>query len=150
MRFVWLVLAIFLLIVYFYQMDDFFERELPDKVMWFVIVGSAFFIIRRFFSFKINMKDEDREVHLNERTSQFEPDFIFITDKNSESKYKWSAIRKWEQSAHLYLLFVASNSAIIVPKRIFNTTQEQADFVNLLQDKVKQFSNLKDPNVLDA
>jgi hypothetical protein len=93
------------------------------------------------------LKPEDRETILGDREMVFDDDKLTSKNKNTESVFRWEAIKKWEQTTHLYLLFITDNSAFIVPKRIFENEVQQAEFEQLIKRKLP---NLTSEKYLDA
>jgi YcxB-like protein len=117
---------------------------------WFFmccLIGTVWvFIFGRLASAK-RLKPEDRETLLGDREMTFDEDKLTTKNKTTESTFRWEAIKKWEQTAHLYLLFITDNSAFIVPKRIFENEMEQAEFEQLIKRKLP---NLTSDKYLDA
>ena len=95
----------------------------------------------------MGIKEEDKNAVLGERTMIFEEDKIQYIGATAETVYQWNAIKKWEQTTNLYLLYLTNNAAIMIPKRVFKDIQEQIDFVDLLNRKIQ---NLGDAKILDA
>ncbi len=89
----------------------------------------------------------DRAVILSERELGFEETSFFYKDANAESIYQWQAFQKVGQTPQLFLLYITNNSAVLVPKRIFETEKELFDFEVFLKRKIQ---NLDNPTVLDA
>lgn len=113
---------------------------------WLLFIGimaaSWIFIIRRFRGTAM-LKTEDRDLILGERTMVFETDKVQVKALTAETTYQWNALKKWEATAHLYLLYVSANAAIIVPKRVFATALEEQAFETLLRTKIQNLTNEK-------
>ena len=80
-------------------------------------------------------------------TMTFDADKLETKTLTSGTTYQWNAIKRWEQTTHLYLLYISSNAAIIVPKRAFTTALEEQAFETLLNTKIQ---NLTSEKYLDA
>jgi YcxB-like protein len=124
---------------------------LAPLIQWVVLIsifaGLWYFIFKRI---RVNMKPQDYETIMGERTMIFEEDKIQHIGKNSETIYKWSAIKKWEQTQLNYLLYTASNIAIAIPKRVFENAMQQSDFESLINRKISTLNELGDSKILDA
>jgi YcxB-like protein len=131
------------------------EKESPNYlaplIQWVVLIaifgGLWYFIFKRI---RVNMKPQDYETIMGERTMIFEEDKIQHIGKNSETIYKWSAIKKWEETQLNYLLYTASNIAIAIPKRVFENSTQQSDFESLINRKISTLNELGDSKILDA
>ena len=99
---------------------------------------------------RVKMKPQDYETIMGERTMIFEEDKIQHIGKNSETIYKWSAIKKWEQTQLNYLLYTTSNAAVVIPKRAFENSIQQTDFELLINKKIPNMNELGDSKILDA
>lgn len=57
-----------------------------------------------------------------------------ITDKDnaSESRYNWEAIVKKVETKDCFYLYTSSYHAILIPKRVLSTVEEQAELKRLL------------------
>jgi FlaA1/EpsC-like NDP-sugar epimerase len=93
------------------------------------------------------IKQQDKEAILGEREMSFGEEQIEIRNANSGTQYRWEAIKKWEQTTHLYLLYISENIAIIIPKRIFESLEQESEFEHLLRRKLP---NLTSGRYLDA
>jgi YcxB-like protein len=111
-----------------------------------LIGGAWIFILRRLTSVN-RFKPEDRETLLGEREMTFNEDKLTTKNRHTESIFRWEAIKKWEQTTNLYLLFITDNSAFIMPKRIFENEEQQAEFEQLIKRKLP---NLTSEKYLDA
>ncbi len=111
-----------------------------------IMVGLWYFIFRRLTGAKL-IKSQDREVILGERTLTVDTDKVQATTSTAGTTYQWDAIKKWDQTANLYLLYITSNAAIMLPKRVFKSDLEQEKFETLLKTKIQ---NLTDGKYLDA
>jgi hypothetical protein len=113
--------------------------------------GLWWFIMSRIT--KKALKNKDSATLLAEREMIIEEDKVQLNMEYSDTTYRWGAFQKIEQTPNLYFLFIASNMAVLIPKRVFDTPQQQADFEALVKRKLPDSSkmdDLKNPNVLDA
>jgi YcxB-like protein len=124
-----------------------FTDSLLSWVFLLCIIAAAWvFIFSRLASAK-RLKPEDRETLLGEREMTFNEDKLTTKNRHTESIFRWEAIKKWEQTTNLYLLFITDNSAFIMPKRIFENEEQQAEFEQLIKRKLP---NLTSEKYLDA
>ena len=57
---------------------------------------------------------------------------ITVKDDATDASYKWSAfVRKYERS-DVYYLYMSSNLALIIPKRVFDSASEKESFEKML------------------
>ena len=156
-KFIFPILAVLMLInvllSYFSRLKDGVEDTfsfLEDSYPWLAAIAILFvfrWYILKQISVKMGIKEEDKNAVLGERTMIFEEDKIQYIGATAETVYQWNAIKKWEQTTNLYLLYLTNNAAIMIPKRVFKDIQEQIDFVDLLNRKIQ---NLGDAKILDA
>jgi hypothetical protein len=113
--------------------------------------GLWWFILKRIS--KNKLKSNDSMALLAEREMIFEEDKVQLNMQYSETTYRWGAFQKFDQNSNLYFLYIASNMAVLIPKRVFENPQQQAEFEALVKRKMPDSSKmegLKNPNVLDA
>ncbi len=125
---------------------DYIQPLLSWLFLLGLVAGCWFFILRRLTTIN-HTKPEDRETLLGEREMTFNDNRIEFKGSTAESTYRWEAIKKWEQTTQLYLLFITDNSAIILPKRVFVNAEQQAEFEQLIRRKLP---NLTSDKYLDA
>jgi uncharacterized membrane-anchored protein YhcB (DUF1043 family) len=116
-----------------------------------LFVGIWLFIVNRFK--KSTNANQDNEKMLGEREMIIEENRVQLSTKFSETTYKWDAFIKYEQTTSMYLIFITSKSAILIPKRVFESPHQQSEFEALVKRKMpdsSKMTNLKNPNVLDA
>jgi hypothetical protein len=124
-----------------------YMQPLISWCIFFGLIAVAWgFIIRRITTVN-NIKPEDRETMLGERELTFSDNRIEFKNTVVESNYRWEAIKKWEQTTQLYLLYITDNSAIILPKRVFENPEQQTEFEQMLRRKLP---NLTSDKYLDA
>jgi len=70
-----------------------------------------------------------------------------IHDKtdDSETTYQWSAILKRVEAYNCYYLYTNSRFALVVPKRVFSSTQERQEFDKLLLQYLPLSADLPHP-----
>ena len=111
---------------------------------WLFFIGILtalwIFIFRRLRGTAM-LKKEDRNLILGERTMIFDTDKVQVKAATAETTYQWNALKKWDQTAHLYLLYISSNAAIIVPKRAFETALAAQEFEILLKTNIENLTN---------
>lgn len=67
-----------------------------------------------------------------EKTMEVDEQGIVLKDAVCESRFRWQAFIKKEETAQYYFLFSSAIEAIIIPKRIFKITEEKSRFEKLL------------------
>ena len=96
---------------------------------------------------RTKLKAEDKETLLGTWEITFADAQIMAKETYCDSIYRWEAIKKWEQTQHLYLLFLEQNAAILLPKRVFDNPDQQREFEQMLRRKLP---NLTSDKYLDA
>lgn len=51
---------------------------------------------------------------------------------DAETSYQWSAVLKRAEAYNCYYLYINSRLALVIPKRVFGSTQEKQEFEKLL------------------
>ena len=59
---------------------------------------------------------------------------ITVKDKTAEASYKWQAFTKKYEWKDTYYLFMSSNLALIIPKRVFSSPAQKDDFEKILAE----------------
>ena len=62
---------------------------------------------------------------------------IRLTSEQLQSKYSWEEIRSTVEYKDMFLLYVTKTSALILPKRYFQTKEDISQFKALLQEKLE-------------
>jgi YcxB-like protein len=117
---------------------------MPDAyyhVLFFMILlcGIMWFTVKK--SRKQTIKIDEPLVYLATQEMIIEEDNVQVKTTTSETTYLWEAFVKLEQTPHLFLLFMASNTALLIPKRAFENSQQQADFEALVKRKMPDSLN---------
>jgi hypothetical protein len=105
------------------------------------LLGCVWVYFISLFASAKRLKPEDRETILGDREMTFDDDRLTSKNKMTESVFRWEAIKKWEQTTNIYLLFITDNSAFIVPKRVFENGEEQAKFEQLIKRKLPDLTS---------
>ena len=119
---------------------------LQPILSWLLTFGliaiSWIFIMRRIMK-SVKIKPQDHETVLGMRDMTFGDERIESKNATAESSYRWEGIKKWEQTTNLYLLYITDNSAFIVPKRVFQSTEQSAEFEQMLRRKLPHLTSDK-------
>ena len=107
-----------------------------------ILVGLWYFLVKAFTGKQL-IKKQDRDIILGERTLTVDTEQVQSTTPTASTTYQWSAIKRWEQTTNLYLLYITSNAALILPKRVFKSEIEQEKFESLLKTKIQILSDTK-------
>ncbi len=126
------VLTVFILQV-------FFNNEQFDLTA--TIVSSIFCVL--VYVFIINMSlnktksipDNDGTI-LGQKEFKFSEDKIIYKTENSEGSSAWTTIKKLEESSKAFYLYVDTNMAILVPKRVFKDKSDEDAFKTLVKQKI--------------
>jgi hypothetical protein len=59
-----------------------------------------------------------------------------IWNNNSTTTYKWTAFINSNETRNLFLLFLSKQLCVLIPKRTFTDTDQEAQFRELLQRKI--------------
>jgi hypothetical protein len=79
------------------------------------------------------MLREEENKHLLETAGvEISDEGILYTDSESETKYKWEAIVKMDQSALSYFLHTNSYHAIVIPKKLLDAPADKAEWKRIL------------------
>jgi YcxB-like protein len=112
-----------------------------ESLMLYIYIGIlAFITILQIFNGRILARKQGEKVTEDEanRSFFFETSFeiseagITRKDANMETRYRWDAFVRKEESAQYYFLFISSIQAIIFPKRVFKTAEDRLQFEKLL------------------
>jgi hypothetical protein len=57
---------------------------------------------------------------------------IIAKSKDSVAHYKWSAFTKKYETESAYYLIMSSNIGLVIPKRVFNSTNQKESFEKML------------------
>jgi hypothetical protein len=90
-----------------------------------LILVAAFLVIPQ-LAFRYEPKFRD------EYSLTFSPENIQFRTANIDSHLEWSLYTKVLVNAHAYLLYWGSRTFTVIPKRIFQNTQQQEAFDELL------------------
>ncbi len=113
--------------------DHFWHMNLPVFGVWAVIFFLAWIISKNDIfhaeSSKIyeGLKKQSLDIEVS-----VENEGLKCTGKGSSFIYRWSDIIDVYESEKSFLVYVAETSALIVPKRAFNTPEEAKEFYGLL------------------
>ncbi len=153
-RWITFVLVVLLLVFNLYQRRSYdasgntvFIVSLFEILYYSASFSLIFFALYRIWALRKRLNSADRDSILGERTLVFTDENITTKDTYSDAIYRWEGIKKWEKTTHLFMLFIAQNMAIIVPKRVFENAEKEAEFELLLKRKLP---NLTSEKYLDA
>lgn len=93
------------------------------------------FVINRSLNRTKNIPKKNGTI-LGQKEIEFTDDKITYKTSNSEGSSDWSAIKVLKESSKAFYLYMDTNMAILVPKRVFNNTIEEAEFRNLINRKI--------------
>ena len=73
---------------------------------------------------------------LGQKELEFSKDKIIYKTANSEGKSAWTTIKKLEESSKAFYLYMDTNMAMLVPKRVFKDKSEEETFKTLVRQKI--------------
>lgn len=59
---------------------------------------------------------------------------ITVKDKTADANYKWSAFIKKYEKNDAYYLYMSTNMALIIPKRVFDSAAQKESFKKLIAE----------------
>lgn len=73
---------------------------------------------------------------LGQKEIEFAEDKIFYKTANSEGISDWTTIKKLEESTNAFYLYMDTNMAMLVPKRVFKNKSDEETFKTLVRQKL--------------
>ncbi|MBA2613318.1 MAG: YcxB family protein [Bacteroidetes bacterium] len=95
------------------------------------------FLIYRSLSSTKNIPQDNGTV-LGHRDMEFSDINITCKAEKTSTVSDWNAIKKLENGKNYFYLYVDTNMAYIIPKRVFATVNEQDNFEQFILSKVKR------------
>lgn len=119
-------------------MQLFFNREQFDLTATIITSGVCVlfyvFVINRSLNKTKNIPDNDGTI-LGQKEIEFAEDKIIYKTANSEGTSDWTAIKKLEESSGAFYLYMDTNMAMLVPKRVFKDKSDEEIFKTLVMQK---------------
>jgi len=78
------------------------------------------------------ISDPANSAFFKEVSYEFSETGITRKDEFTESKYQWPAIVRKEETKEFYFLMTSSTNGMILPRRVFKTTDEKMLFEKML------------------
>jgi hypothetical protein len=118
----------------------FLNREQFDWVLTLfssTVCGLVYyFIINRSLNKTKHIPDHDGAI-LGQKELEFLEDKIAYKTPNSEGSSAWTSIKKLEESSKAFYLYMDTNMAMLVPKRVFVHKSDEDAFKEFVQSKIK-------------
>lgn len=76
----------------------------------------------------------------DEYSLTFSPDGIHFRTAHIDSQLQWSMYSRALIDAHSFVLYYGPGSFTVIPKRVFETTEQQAAFEHLISQKIPRIS----------
>ena len=117
----------------------FLNRKQFDLTM--TVVSSIFFVCVYVFAINRSL-NKTKSIPDNEGTILGQKDVVFAEDKitykteNSEGSSNWKTIKKLEESSKAFYLYMDTNMAMLVPKRVFKDKSDENAFKTLVRKKI--------------
>ncbi|MFK7776247.1 MAG: YcxB family protein [Saprospiraceae bacterium] len=80
---------------------------------------------------------KNKDLLTGSRVVEFFEDKINYTTKIIDTNYQWEAVTSLKESDLCFYLYTGSNQALIIPKSAFKDGQQQREFEDLINRKVK-------------
>jgi hypothetical protein len=103
------------------------------SVVFVLVLAAAFGVIPRLV-FRREPKFRD------EYSLTFSPDGIHFRTSHIDSQLQWSMYSRVLIDPHSFVLYHGTHSFTVIPKRIFENTEQQAAFERLVSEKIPQIS----------
>lgn len=100
-----------------------------------LFVSIYIFMIYRGLNKTKNIPDKNGSI-LGQKVMEFSLDKISYKTTNSEGSSDWTTIKKLEESSKAFYLYMDTNLAMVVPKRVFKDKSEEDAFKSLVVQKV--------------
>ena len=100
-----------------------------------VCVVVYFFAINRSLNKTKSIPNNDGAI-LGKKEMEFAEDKIIYKTSNSEGSSAWTTIKKLEENSKAFYLYMDTNMAILVPKRVFKDKSEEETFKILVRQKI--------------
>jgi hypothetical protein len=103
----------------------FFSIGAIIAIIWGLIAG--YFGVQKTFKKRIKSfsEDQNNSVFYSKTELNLTEAGILNRDENSETKYHWNAIVKKAETEDYIYLYLSSVQAIIIPKRVLNSSEEK-------------------------
>ncbi len=113
------------------------SETLLDLVPWLLIFFFIWFVIFRILRGGVSKRqwNSTPAFQLHKRLVA-DDDHVAIDDVETSLTMKWSAIKKFSETANLFLLFIGDYNYYIVPRRAF-TPLTEVEFRRLLAQKIQ-------------
>lgn len=93
------------------------------------------FAINRSLNKTKSIPDNDGTI-LGQKEMEFAEDKIIYKTANSEGSSDWTTIKKLEESSKAFYLYMDTNMAMLVPKRVFKDKSDEEIFKTLIRQKI--------------
>ncbi|OIJ14539.1 hypothetical protein BKP35_06590 [Anaerobacillus arseniciselenatis] len=129
---VFLIMFIAIYITMFEEFGWFLTVALPLSITY---IG---FVFLKFILKMINKRHYDQNPMLKQKMKYvISTKTIRLNSEQLQSKYSWEEIRSTIEYRDMFLLYVTKTSALILPKRYFQTKEDISQFKALLQDRLE-------------
>ncbi|HEY5982276.1 MAG TPA: YcxB family protein [Anaerolineales bacterium] len=83
------------------------------------------------------LKEGDNDSIFGPQTISFSAEGIFAKNRSGESRFNWSAVKKFSENDRHFFLYTSSYQALVIPKRCFESGEEIQAFRELI-DRFRQ------------
>ncbi|MFL6209587.1 MAG: YcxB family protein [Pyrinomonadaceae bacterium] len=136
---IWLAFGPLLLLLYFYEM---FQGQTRQAMVLLIPPGLLLvLIVNTYITAKRNLASQrslSQTIHYS-----FSDNSIDISAPSSSSHIDWSNIYKVHETKHNFLLFIARNQMLVIPRRFFLNNEQISQFKELLRLKLPSKLKLK-------
>lgn len=125
-------------VLLFFLLDKNFLTRISSIIIFLVFGVALFFYLKfRIKKHYVNyvqklIRDSGKENVLSPINFTFSDDGVYAKDSQSETKLKWPAFLRKQETKECYYLFLNTAQAFIIPKRVFKNVTEHDEFKSIL------------------
>jgi hypothetical protein len=106
-----------------------------------VVISSVFYIsifaVIMYFSLARSKSiPKDNGSFLGKKVYEFSDDYISFSDKDSDGRFQWHAIKSLGEDSKAFYLYLDTIMALLIPKRYFRDKTEEQAFRDYVQSKL--------------
>lgn len=129
-------------LIYFTWLGLVLAKELTEKIEAMLFIGMALLLLVGGGRFYIFLTRRSIQTGLRLRKDSFLldplrmlllPDEVHVSSSKANYIYKWSAIARVTENPTHYFFWLSARDALIVPKRAFQSPEQQSEFEKAFQ-----------------
>ena len=119
-----------------FLLPEFKIENLISSIVPILVIGFLWWFLIRIGN-KQMTSEKNKDLLLGPRVVEFFEDKINYKTKIIDTNYQWEAVTSLKESDLCFYLYTGSNQALIIPKSAFKDNQQQKEFEDLINSKVK-------------